>query len=159
MVQSALSGDFDEVLLWQSRIDELAAGQDQEIIFNVLKAFALAFAHAKTWDSAGIMMARWAEACGAMERFSMQAGVLNGAGDCFMSGGDCKNAALWYESARDISVEHGFVSMESKSCTKLGDAFVQTGRTSEGVEQHRHKHTFPPLRYFGFCPRIFLHWT
>jgi len=137
VVQSALSRDFDEILRWQSRIDELAAGHDQSTILAVLEAFARAFSHAKKWDSAGMMWVRCAEICGASKQFSMQVKVLNMAGDCFMFGEDQKNAALWYESARDVSVEHGFVSMESKSCTKLGDALTQTWRTSEGVEQHR----------------------
>jgi hypothetical protein len=72
-----------------------------------------------------------------MKLSSAQVETLTNAGDSFMSGGDYKNAALWHESARDICKEHGFVSMESKSCTKLGQAFTQTGRKSEGVEQHR----------------------
>jgi len=137
VVQSARSHDFDEVLRWQSRIDELAAGHDHMTILAVLEAFARAFSHAKQWDKAGLMWVRCAEVCGASKRFSMQVEVLNTAGDSFMFGDDQKNAALWYESAGDICKEQGFVSMESKSCTKLGEAFTQTGRTSEGVEQHR----------------------
>jgi tetratricopeptide (TPR) repeat protein len=137
VVQSGRSDDFDEVLQWQSRIDELAAGHDQGIIYEVLRAFGCAFCLAKKWNSAGMMWVRCAEACGAMKRFSMQVDFLATAGDSFKSGGDWKSAALWYESARDVSAEHGFISMESKSCTKLGTAFEQTGRGGEGVEQHR----------------------
>jgi len=134
---SAHSGDFDEVLRWQSRIDELAAGHDHRSICEVLEAFACAFSHAKKWNSAGMVWVRCAEACGGMKLFSMQVAVLNTAGDSFTNGGDHKNAALWYESAGGVSAEHGFVSMESKSCTKLGKAFTRTRRTSEGVEQQR----------------------
>ena len=137
MVQSAFSEDFDEVLRWQSRIDELASGHDHRKNLEVLAAFARAFFHAKKWNSAGMMWVRCAEACGSMDFFSEQVDTLTRAGDSFMFGDDQKNAALWYESARDVSAEHGFISMESKSCTRLGQAFMQTERTSEGVEQHR----------------------
>jgi len=137
VVQSALSGDFDEVLRWQNQIDELAAGHDHKTILEVLEAFARAFSHAKKWNRAGMMWVRCAEACSAMKLFSRQVEVLNTAGDIFMSVGDCKSAALWHESARDVCKEQGFVSMESKSCTKLGEAFTLAGSTSEGVAQHR----------------------
>ena len=60
VVQAAHSDDFDEVLRWQSRIDELAAGHDQGTIFLVLQAFARAFSHAQKWDSAGMMWVRCA---------------------------------------------------------------------------------------------------
>ena len=137
MIRAYLADDFDEVLQWQSRIDELAAGHDQKAISHVLWVFARAFSHAKEWNSAGMMWVRCAEAYGAMKHFSDQVDTLTRAGDSFMSGGAHKDAALWYESARDICKEQGFVFMELESCTNLGCAFTQTGRTSEGVEQHR----------------------
>jgi len=115
VVQAGLSDDFDEVLRWQSRIDELAAGHDHRTICEVPQAFARAFFHAEKWNSAGMMWVRCAEACGAMKLFSEQVETLAKAGGSFENGRDYNNAALWYESARDVSAEHGFVSMESKS--------------------------------------------
>ena len=98
VVQSALSDDFDEILRWQSWIDELAVGHGHETIFDVLRAFARAFVHTKQRDKAGLMWVRCAEVCGASKRFSMQVQILDKAADCFMLDGDCKHAALWYES-------------------------------------------------------------
>ena len=137
VVQAGLSDDWGEVLRWESRIDELAAGHDQGIIFEVLQTFACAFSYAQKDNSEGMMWVRCAEACGAMKLFSRQVDTLARAGDSFRFGENQKNAALWYESARDASAEHGFVSKESESCTKLGEAFTETGRRSEGVEQDR----------------------
>mmetsp|Transcript_56249 Transcript_56249/g.134279 ORF Transcript_56249/g.134279 Transcript_56249/m.134279 type:complete len:456 (+) Transcript_56249:672-2039(+) len=54
-----------------------------------------------------------------------------------MSGKDWKNAALWFENARDVSKEQGFVTMECNLCSMLGSAIWQTVRCSEAVEPHR----------------------
>ena len=137
VVQAGVSEDWEAVLRWDSRTDELVAGQDQETIVDVLEAFACAYYTREKFNQAGVMNVRCAEACGALKRFSRQAEVLCRAGDSFISGGDWSKAALWYENARDVSKEHGFVSMEFEMCLQLGCAFSQTGRTSEGVEQHR----------------------
>ena len=137
MFDAGASQNWDAVLRWELRMDELVAGQDQKTIFEVLQVFACAFSHTKKFDKAGLMWVRCAEACGALKLFSLHVGMLERAGTSFLAGGDSKNAALWFESARDVSRENEFVSMESKFCTKLGGAFTEVGRISEGVEQHR----------------------
>ena len=143
VLDAGLSENWDAVLRWELRMDELVAGQDQETVLRVLPAFACAFSETKKFEKAGMTAGRCAEACASMlhieplKRFSLHVEMLDFAGTSFLQGGDSKNAALWFESARDVSKEHGFVSMESKSCIKLGDAFRRTGRLSEGVEEYR----------------------
>ena len=137
VLDSGMSEDWGTVLRWESQIDELVAGQDQMTIFAVLQSFASAYREAEHRGKSAPLWVRCAEACGALKIFSQQVVSLRRAGTCFMAGGDCKSAALWFESGRDISAEQEFVSMESDMCSCLGDAFQQAGRYIEGLEQHR----------------------
>jgi len=137
-VESAvLSTDWDAVLRWESRIDELVAGQDQRTIYKVLQAFGFAYRSRNMFDKSGPMYVRCAEACGALNLFSNQMDMLGAAGEAFMEDGDFHNAALWYENARDVSKEHGFVPMESRYCSWLGHAFKKEGRYPDALEQYR----------------------
>ena len=131
------SHNWDEVLRWESRLEDLVAGQEQGTIRAVLFAFAFAYECTEKWDRAGHLWVRCAEVCGALELLSKHLECVSRAGDCFMKCMDFKNAAFWYERARDVSKEHGFVSRESKMCMGLGHVFSKAGRHSEGVEQQR----------------------
>jgi tetratricopeptide (TPR) repeat protein len=132
-----VSGDWDEVLRWDSRIDELVAGQVDGAIFNHLHAFGCAYEEREKWDKAGPLLVRCAEACEALKMFSQQVDMLRRAGEDFVLAGETKNSCLWYESARDVCKQQGFVSMESKMCSRLGGSFIKAGRFPDGVEQHR----------------------
>ena len=134
---AACRDKFDEVLRWKGRIEELVKGQDQKIIYVLLKSFALGFERTEKFDKARLLWERCAESCGASKRFSEQVQALTAVAECYVQEDDFKKAAVWLENARDVSKEHGFVSMESKSCSRLADFFLVAGRISDGVEQHR----------------------
>ena len=131
------SEDWDAILRWESRIEELVAGHDHWTILDVLQAFAIAYETRKQLDKAGLMWVRCAEALGALKHFSGQVEMLRRAGETFMSAGDYKNACVWLENARDVSKEQGFVSMESRMCSQLGEAYSQAGGYSEELQQYR----------------------
>ena len=137
MRDACVSHDWDEVLRWGSRIDELVRGQDRGTILSVLMAFALAYQCKEECDKAGPIWVQCAEACGASEAFSMQVQTLGWAGECFMAIGDFTKAALWFERGREISVEQGFVSRESEMCGMMGQACSKSWRFREAVEQYR----------------------
>ncbi|KAJ1464688.1 hypothetical protein T484DRAFT_1868176, partial [Baffinella frigidus] len=138
VADAAASGDWSEVLRWEGRLEELAAvGQDPETVAFVLQAFARAYNDTAKWDKAGLLWVRCAEVCGALKLFSIQVDILTNAGKCFVLGMDWKNAALWFENARDVSKEQGFVTRECELCSTLGGVFSNVGRHSEAVEQHR----------------------
>ena len=139
MARASVSEDWDEVLRWEGRIDELvtATGPDRKIAFQVLHGFALAYHQRKKFDKAGDLYVKGAEICGALKHFSTQVECLAMTGECFTAASDCKMAAFWFESARDLSAEQGFASMESDMCTRLGRALGTAARFDEGLEQHR----------------------
>ena len=56
--QAAVSQDFGEVLRWEGRIEELVAGHDQGIIFDVLQPFARAYRFANKFDKAAPLWVR-----------------------------------------------------------------------------------------------------
>ena len=44
-----------------------------------------------------------------------------------------REAATWFQRARDVGAAHGFFSLESKACIGLGQAAMEEGRNEEGL--------------------------
>ena len=134
---AAASSDWDGILRWEERIDELVAGQDQRTTVEILQMFARAYGQRQKFDRAGLTYGRAAEVYGESKLLSEQVHFLTRAGESFTAAGNSKNAVLWFESTRDVSAELGCVSLESRTCSRLGQAFTGVGRWNQAAEQHR----------------------
>ena len=134
---AAVSGDWDGVLSWESRIEELVAGQHHGVHLNVLGAFAAGFSRRNMHAKAADMFVRCSESCSALKMFDDEVEFIAKAGHAFSDGRDLTNAARWLERARDASSELGFKLKECEMCMELGKIFSGNGRREEGVEQQR----------------------
>ena len=127
-------GNWDEILRWESRIDELVSGQHHETIVPVLYAFANAY-HTTSPGKAALMFGRAADSWGALSMFMEQVEAMGDAATFSVGAGDYKQAAVWFERARDVSVERGFAVMEVRLRYELNEIFQHLARDVEAVEQ------------------------
>lgn len=82
MSSSSASDNFEETLRWESRIDELLDGQDQETKGTILGGFATAFYKTGKFAKAGPMYGRFAEALGESGCFEIQVQAMSTAAGC-----------------------------------------------------------------------------
>ena len=128
---------FAEVLRFESQVDELVSGLDAVSVPPVLTAFAKANVGADKLGKAGPMWGRVGEAFEASGRCEEQVDAMMMAGRCHSNAGDFKACIVWFERARDVSVEHGLELLECTMCSELGGAFKNAGMGSEAEAQLR----------------------
>ena len=133
------AGKWDEVLSWESHIDQLglAEGHDRAGILFAREGIAHAYHSTGKFDAGGQMFLRCAEAWRAMKRFSDEVTAMSAAAKSFRRVGNGDTGIVWLERARDVCRQHGLVIMESKRCIELGKALGHGKRLDEAVEQHR----------------------
>jgi tetratricopeptide (TPR) repeat protein len=137
---AAMEADnWDEVLSWESRIDQLGLeeGYDREGIVFSREGIAQAYHNTGKFDKGGHLFLRCAEAWKALNRFSDEVMAISLAVKSFRKVGNGNTGIVLLERARDICREHGFVLVESKKCMELGNALCHGNRLDEAVEQHR----------------------
>jgi hypothetical protein len=64
-----------------------------------------------------------------------------------------KDAAIYYQKARDVGAAHGFFSVESAACMGLGQDSVEEGREEEGLDLLRNALVHPELQPYFFNPK------
>jgi len=94
---------------------------------------------------------------GKMERFRDQGEIM-----CSLANDNClvdkrREAAKWYQEARDVGAAHGFFVLESAACRGLGQMAMKDGRYEEGVDLLRNALIALPLSEREFCSFEELH--
>ena len=131
--------DWQEVLKWEGRMDELVANlpdDDCETIFltfiaaNLLRQLETGhIAH----STAGLRERRM-DLLGKMQRFRDQGEMMCQHASSLNVAGKREEGERWFNRARDVGAAHGFFSVESSACLGLGDLAMNQGRHEEGVE-------------------------
>ena len=134
---SVKSGELAEALRFESKIDELLAGQNHVTVQVTAKAFALAFCGTGQFDKAACLNIRCAEAFEAAGLFDGQLRETSAAADFFHQAGNLKAARVWYRRARDVSMQHGFALLEIKIRHDLHDVLLEAGMEEEALEELR----------------------
>jgi hypothetical protein len=130
--------NWQEVLKWEGRMDELVANlpdEDSEtfllIFINAIAMGTLAtggtpsaYSIARLHELRG----RQVDLLGKMQRFRDQGEMM-----CSYAG-KREEAEKWFNRARDVGAAHGFFSVESSACHGLGKLSMEQGRHEEGAE-------------------------
>ena len=126
------------VLEYESWLDKLLEGQDPATKLKIIGAFANGYTATKQRDKVSTTFTMFGEVAEAAGLYREQAMGFQMAADCFMEAHKFKQAAVWYERARDASTQQpGLVLMESEMCKGLGKSYLQSGRSEEAVGQYR----------------------
>ena len=140
-VQAAhLDNDWREVLKWEGRMEETMEGKSDAVCSNVLHVFAQAHALGfnSTFNSDHALSivhldSRRVEVLGKMQRFRDQGDTMCTVADHLLFLGLLPQATDYFQRARRVGEDHGFFSVECKSCLGLGKLAVAEGRDDEGV--------------------------
>ncbi|KAJ1487853.1 hypothetical protein T484DRAFT_1888471, partial [Baffinella frigidus] len=133
------AGDWKGVVAWGGRMEEMLAGQSNEAQASILGAFAAAhfgnFTHPATFGEAKgrggkaeTLSERRLAVLATMGRVRDQGEAMFALGSNLAAGGDTVGAGKWFESARRLGADHGFLLLECESCAGLGSLARQDGR-------------------------------
>jgi len=75
----------------------------------------------------------WSGGSHSLQRFRDQGEMMSNLSTMLRSLERKREAATWYQRARDVGAAHGFFSLESRACVGLGRAAMEEGRHEEGV--------------------------
>ncbi|KAJ1488597.1 hypothetical protein T484DRAFT_1782880 [Baffinella frigidus] len=138
-VQEAwLSGDYPEILRWESRLEEMLSSQMEAAHPPLLHTFATAHDMLGAFTNAARLYQRRSTLLGKMERFRDQGTEMCQVGRCLINTGDTEGGAAWFESARKLGAQHGFFQAECGACLGLGRVEAIKGRQEEAEELFRH---------------------
>jgi hypothetical protein len=136
------SQEWRELLHWEGRMEELLAGQSDDVSNFILRAFSLAHGLvAVTFtgrdDNSGSVVrleTRRVDLLGKMELFRDQAQAMCQCGQALVCLRKFQEAKTWFQRARDVGVAHGFFSAECRACMGLGSLSKRDGRIEEGLD-------------------------
>jgi len=136
--------DWQEVLKWEGRMDELVANLPDEDCETILLIFITAHAmvHLATGGTRNALAIarlrelreRHVDLLGKMQRFRDQGETMCQYACIPNVTGKREEGERWFNRARDVGAAHGFFSVESSACLGLGDLAMNQGRHEEGVE-------------------------
>jgi hypothetical protein len=132
--------DWQGVLQWEGRMEELMARQPDDTCLGILTAFSAAHHsryvatgskdHARSY---GRLQERRISLLGKLQRFRDQGEAMCSLSNILCSPERNSETAIWFQRARDVGAAHGFFSLESRACVGLGSAAIVAGREEEGV--------------------------
>ena len=133
--------EWQGVLKWQGRMEELMTGKSDESCNEALINFQIG--HRLALDSTGntahslsiiALEERRVKLLGKMQRFRDQGGEMCALADSLHGAGRKQEAGVWYHKARDVGAAHGFFSVECEACYGLGNLAMAEGRDVEGLD-------------------------
>jgi hypothetical protein len=133
--------DWRGILKWQGRMEELIAGRTDASCAYILEIFSIA--HKRALNSTG-SKEQHARSCVGLQqrripillklqRFRDQGEAMCDIAFMFDLLKKEREAASYFQQARDVGAAHGFFSLESKVCLGLGRSAATEGRHEEGV--------------------------
>jgi len=135
------AGDWQGVVKWEGRMEELMARQSDDTCLKILKVFSIArqtgFQTTRSNDHARSFVGlqeRRIPLLGKLQRFRDQGEAMCSLSNMLRLLGRNSEAATWSQRARDVGAAHGFFSLESAACKGLGMAALEEGRDEEGME-------------------------
>jgi hypothetical protein len=149
---ASLREDWQGVIKWDGRMDEMMEDQPDAFCNNLLEAFSSA--HRRAFSSTGSkdhtlsivrLETRRVEVLGKMQRFRDQGMALCTVADKVLVLGKRQWSETYLQRARKIAEAHGFFSVECESCLGLGKLAMAGGRKQEGVELLRNALVCVPL--------------
>ena len=132
--------DWRGILKWQGRMEELMAGRTDTGCAYILEIFSIA--HKRGWNSTGSkdharscvgLQERRIPLLLKLQRFRDQGEAMCDIAFNLYSLKREREAASYFQQARDVGAAHGFFSLESKVCLGLGRSAAIEGRLEEGV--------------------------
>ena len=133
--------DWRGVLKWEGRMEELVAHLPDDFCSLILTAFSdahhMGFLATDSKDHAHScvrLSERRIALLGKLQRFRDQGEAMCSLANTLHRIERNKEAATWYQRARDVGAAHGFFSLESRACRGLGEEEVREGRHNEGLE-------------------------
>jgi len=136
--------DWEEVLKWEGRMDELMLTEDDDTCEIVLHNFELA--HVLLMNSTGSsdhkiaisrLKERRVELLGKLPRFRDQGDLICDLASNLLRADKHEEVERYFQRARKIGAAHGFFSVESKACLGLGQLAIQQEREEEGLDLMR----------------------
>jgi len=133
-------GDWQGVLKWEGRIEELLAHPSDAVCESLLSAFSEA--HQTGWSATGSkdharssvgLEERRIPLLAKLQRFWDQGEAMYFLADILKFLERRSEAATWFQRARDVGAAHGFFSLESLACMGLGQEAMEEGRDEEGM--------------------------
>ncbi|KAJ1475180.1 hypothetical protein T484DRAFT_1829505 [Baffinella frigidus] len=144
--------DWQEVLKWEGRMDELMEEQSDTSCNLTLCQFSWAYSvGARSTGSQHHALSeirlqkRQVELLGKMERFRDQGEKMCILAIGLEDAGRKQEAGAWYQKARDVGAAHGFFSVECQACLGLGKLAIDEGRDEEGLDLLRNAAAASPL--------------
>ena len=139
--EAQTAGDWRGVLQWEGRIEELMALRSDEACSGIIKAFSgahhMGFLATKSKDHARSFVGleeRRIPFLGKLQRFWDQGEAMCSLSSMLHLLSRKSEAVTWSQRARDVGAAHGFFSLESKACERLGTTALEEGRHEEGLE-------------------------
>jgi len=135
------AGDWQGIVKWEGRMEELVARQSDDGCSWILKVFSKArqmgFLATGIKDHACSYVGleeRRIPLLGKLQRFRDQGEAMCSLSNMLRFLERNSEAATWSQRARDVGAAHGFFSLECNACIGLGRAASIAGRHEEGLE-------------------------
>jgi hypothetical protein len=147
------AGDWQEVLKWGWRVDELLGWQPDDwgrkvVLTSFITAHkaALSATLSKEHASAPILLLeQLVILLGKMQRFADQGEAMCEMGKHLLFLSRQRDAASWFVRAREIAAANGFFFIECNSCMGLGRVAMVKGHHEEGLALLRNALVAAPL--------------
>ena len=153
-VDAAVQGDdWRGVLKWEGRMEQLLEGRLDAA--RNLTLYDFEWAHSAAWNATGSadhalavirLQDRRIELLGSMERLRDQGETMCDAAEFLVLVDKVQEAAVYFQSARDVGAAHGFFSVECSACLGLGIRAIEEGRHEEGLDLLRNALAASSLR-------------
>ena len=149
---ASAAGEWQEVLKWEGRMEELMAGQPDATYELIMRRFQSA--HLRGSSSTGsphhiLSLTRLGEqlidSLGNRQFFRDQGEEMCNLAIILSEVGKQQEASLYYQKARKVGEAHGFFSVECRACCGLGEQAVMEGRHEEGLDLLRNALAAVPL--------------
>ena len=144
--------DWREVLALEECLEEVMVGGSDAACDSVLTmvsqahSLGLAATGLPMHALAGVRLAqRRIEILGRMKRFRNQGELMCEIGGNLICLGRQPEAAVYFQRARDVGEDHGFISLECQACEGLGQLAMMEGRDEEAVLLLRNALVAAPL--------------
>ena len=132
--------DWREVLKWEGHLEMLLAHQPDGYCEGILAKFSNArrsgysatgsSEHARSFIA---LEERRVTVLGELERFRDQGQGMCSVANVIFILGNPREAARWFQLARDVGKAHGLFAVEGRACQGLGTVAMQDGRTEKGL--------------------------
>ena len=144
------ASDWEEVLKWEGRMEELMVTQDDGTCETVLMNFQAAhevLIVSTLWSGSSDhniaisrLQERRIELLGKLQRFRDQGDLICDLADSLLGADKHEEAERYFQQARSLGAAHGFFSVESSACLGLGKLAIKQGRGEEGLDLMRNAH-------------------